>query len=113
MVARQLGLTALYNQMHHAEVHDQAIARLRELHVEIDQSVAEAYGWDDLRLDHGFHQTEQGTRFSISPPARREVLRRLLELNHQRYADEIARGVAVGKSPRNGHHPGQMELVEA
>jgi hypothetical protein len=46
-----------------------------------------------LNLDHGFHQTKQGIRFTISEAARREVLQRLLQLNHERYAEEVAQGL--------------------
>ena len=44
--------------------------------------------WSDLDLGHGFHQTKQGIRYTISEVARREVLDRLLALNHERYAQE-------------------------
>jgi NAD-dependent deacetylase len=54
----------------------------------MDQAVAVAYGWDGLELGHDFHDTPQGLRYTISEPARREVLGRLLELNHQRYEEE-------------------------
>lgn len=54
------------------------------MHVEMDNAVAKAYGWDDIDLGHGFHETKQGLRFTISEVARREVLQRLLELNHER-----------------------------
>jgi len=69
------------------------IQTLRELHGSIDQEMAIAYGWQDLDLGHGFHKTKQGDRFTISETARREVLDRLLELNHQRYAKEVAQGL--------------------
>ena len=59
----------------------------------MDQAVAAAYGWTDLDLDHSFHETKQGTRFTISESARREVLARLLKLNHERYAEEVAQGL--------------------
>ena len=59
----------------------------------MDQAVAAAYGWQDINLGHGFHDTKQGIRYTISEPARREVLDRLLELNHQRYAEEVAAGL--------------------
>jgi hypothetical protein len=55
--------------------------------------VRDAYGWSDLDLDHGFHDTPQGLRFTLGPTARTEVLDRLLELNHQRYAEEFAAGL--------------------
>jgi hypothetical protein len=38
-------------------------------------------------------------RFTISEPARLEVLRRLSELNRQRYQDEVERGLHGGKQP--------------
>ena len=66
---------------------------MRALHKEIDEAVARTYGWDDLDLGHGFHVTKQGLRYTISEEARREVLGRLLQLNHERYAEEVAMGL--------------------
>ena len=59
----------------------------------MDNAVAAAYGWTDLDLGHGFHETKQGVRYTISEPARREVLARLLKLNHERYAEEVKQGL--------------------
>jgi hypothetical protein len=71
------------------------------LHVEMDRAVAAVYGWSDLALGHGFHQTKQGLRFTISEPARREVLARLLKLNHERHAEELRQGlVGVKAKPK-------------
>lgn len=56
----------------------------------MDKAVAAAYGWSDLDLGHGFHETKQGMRFTICEAARHEVLARLLKLNHERYAEEVA-----------------------
>ena len=93
MLTRQQGLTATNNRFHNPDERAADIARLRELHVEMDRAVAAAYGWDDLDLDHGFHETAQGLRFTIDEQARRDILGRLLELNHQRYAEEVAAGL--------------------
>jgi len=93
MLARQEGLTRTYNRFHNPEENAEDIATLRRLHVEMDYAVAVAYGWADLALDHGFHQTKQGLRYTISEPARREVLGRLLSLNHARYAEEVRQGL--------------------
>ena len=49
------------------------------------------------KADHGFHDTKQGVRFTISEPARREVLQRLLKLNHARYAEEVQQGLHAKK----------------
>jgi hypothetical protein len=101
MLDRQLGLTKLYNLVHDESANAPDVRRLREIHVEVDQATSQAYGWSDLDLGHGFHDTRQGRRFTIRPAARVEVLDRLLELNHQRHAEETAKGLhAKGKPKR-------------
>ncbi len=97
MIARREGLTTTYNRFHspHEVSHD--IATLRSMHVEMDHAVADAYGWTDLELGHGFHQTKQGIRYTISEAARLTVLDRLLALNHERYAAEQAAPAARPK----------------
>ena len=102
MRARWEGLTTTYNRFHDPDESAADIARLRELHVAMDQAVAAAYGWEDLELGHGFHETEQGVRFTIREAARRQVLTRLLELNHQRYAEEVAAGLHGKKGSHRG-----------
>ena len=93
--AHKEGLTKLYNRFHdptpgsrHADVET-----LRELQIQLDGAVAAAYKWDDVDLNHGFHQTKQGVRFTICEAARRRILDRLLELNHQRYEKEVAQNL--------------------
>jgi hypothetical protein len=93
MQARGEGLTKTYNRFHTPGERAADIAGLRALHAEMDRAVAAAYGWGDLALDHGFHLTKQGTRYTISEAAQREVLARLLRLNHVRYAEEEACGL--------------------
>jgi hypothetical protein len=91
--AHKCGLTDFYNRLNDENTSDKEIVAFRQLHVEMDQAVAAAYGWTDLDLGHGFHETKQGVRFTISEPARREVLQRLLKLNHERYAEEEKQGL--------------------
>ena len=100
MQTRQEGLTKTYNRFHDRGEASADIARLRALHVELDQAVAAAYGWHDLDLGHGFHPTKQGERYTLSEPARRTVLDRLLALNHQRYAEEVKAGLHNKKNPK-------------
>lgn len=47
----------------------------RYVHAEMDRAVASIYGWNDLELGHGFHETAQGVRFTVSESARRESRR--------------------------------------
>jgi hypothetical protein len=93
MLSHQQGLTKTYNRFHNPTESAEDISKLRRLHVEMDQGVAAAYGWTDLDLGHGFHETKQGVRYTISETARREVLDRLLLLNHERYAEEVKAGL--------------------
>jgi hypothetical protein len=97
MTATQLGLTKTYNRFHDPNETDPEIEKLRQLHIEMDNAVATAYNWNDLLtgdgLNHDFHQTKQGLRFTISEQNRREILDRLLQLNHQRYAEEVKQGL--------------------
>ena len=72
------------------------IVHLRALHKEMDLAVLEAYGWhiDSLRwgkaidLRHDFYEVDylpenDRVRYTIHPDARKEVLKRLLLLNHE------------------------------
>lgn len=88
MYTRQEGLTDIYNSFHNPKEVDEAIWKLRKLHIMLDQHVTAAYGWKDLDLDHGFHETKYGMRFTISESIRTEVLNRLLKLNYERYEQE-------------------------
>jgi hypothetical protein len=100
MVRTNLGLTKTYNRVHDANENDGDIARLRVLHVELDHAVRDAYDWSDLELNHHHWETPQGVRFTAGPLAKDELLDRLLELNHQRYAEEVAAGLHDKKSKK-------------
>jgi len=94
----RIGLTKLYNRFHTDTEHDPRIKNLRELQREMDAAVASAYGWEDLDLGHGFQEVpylpeNDRIRFTISETARVDVLRRLSELNRQRYQQEVAAGL--------------------
>ncbi|MGJ8720437.1 MAG: DNA methyltransferase [Salinibacterium amurskyense] len=100
MVSRGVGLTSLYNLVNSTDIDDRDICRLREIHVEVDCAVLEAYGWDDITTDHGFYTYRQMERFTVSPAARVEVLDRLLQENQRRAAFEAQNG---GKDATNKH----------
>jgi hypothetical protein len=128
-----LGLTDIYNLFHardlsaakvvkvskksaaEAERGYQGLLELRRLHVELDQAVLHAYGWDagganngsagPINLAHDFYEVEtlpenDRVRYTISPAARKEVLKRLLALNHERAKAEAAANPTKGKKKR-------------
>jgi len=85
MLRRNLGLTRLYNLVNDPGTQrDRDIDRLRDIHVEVDEATVAAYGWDDIRLDHGFNSYRQVERWTVGPATRVEVLDRLLLENHRR-----------------------------
>ena len=74
------------------------IQKLRDLQILMDNAVLEAYGWTDIDLRHDFYEVEylpenDRVRFTIHPDARREILKRLLELNHKIHEQEVADGL--------------------
>lgn len=108
MQAERIGLTKFYRRFHDANEGDERIIQLRDLHRRFDEAVAAAYGWTDLALDHGFHAVgylpeNDRARFTISEPARLEVLRRFGELNRQRYEEEQAATHAGKPRASKGH----------
>jgi hypothetical protein len=136
MLQLWLGLTDVYNLFHSrdlsaelvgeeshkpadvAEAGFQGILELRRLHRELDNAIRDAYGWNDLNLGHDFYEIEtlpenDRVRWTISPDARKEVLRRLLLLNHER-AKEQEKVVRVvkrrGKKARSAPD-GQMGML--
>jgi type I restriction-modification system DNA methylase subunit len=96
----------------------QDIAHLRKLHKTMDETVLKAYGWDDIDLSHDFYEVDylpenDRVRYTISPDARKEVLKRLLKLNHEIHEQEVKTGLhAKGKSKKKqkADAPGQMKL---
>nr|WP_193501286.1 type IIL restriction-modification enzyme MmeI [Streptomyces bellus] len=114
----QLGLTDLYNEVHSRANRSSDIQRLREIHVEIDEAVSESYlahpfaaqfGWTQLNLNHDFHETPHGLRWTVDPNIQIEMNDRLLELNHAVYTDEVRRGLHNKKSTNRRKQPTQMK----
>ena len=118
-----LGLTDIYNLFHTRDLTPERVAKvskktleeaeagyagiieLRRLHVELDTAIRDAYGWHDLNLGHDFIEVEtlpenDRVRYTLSPEARKEVLKRLLALNHQRAAEQAATAIAVKPKTR-------------
>lgn len=103
MIAADEGMTKTYNRFHKPSERGAAIQRLRELHDEMDRAVLRAYGWhdlaDELKPEFLTEETEddhtyQG-RYFWNAEGRDRVLSRLLALNAERHAEEVAAGKAT------------------
>ena len=108
-----IGLTELYNRFHRPTDGQPMLSQLRRLHAQVDANVCHAYGWSDVALDHGFYVGDErysealleglspkerkkrlsDVRFTVSPEARKELLKRLLKLNHERHEEEFKNGL--------------------
>ena len=72
----------------------------------MDETVLNAYGWQDINLAHDFYEVDylpenDRVRYTISPDARKEVLKRLLKLNHEIHEQEVKAGLhAKGKTKK-------------
>ena len=103
MITRNEGLTKTYNRFHARGENAADIARLRQLHHEMDVAVLRAYGWDDLadRAAPEFieQEADEGktpkTRLDWPSDFKDEVLARLLALNATRAAEERAAGLVA------------------
>jgi hypothetical protein len=105
MRRRDVGLTKLYNLVNDSKIADsvdQDVTRLRQLHVELDRHVLDAYGWSDVELGYGFHSYRRMQRWTVSPAARVEILDLLLEENHRRaereqQSNRVLTGIEIPK----------------
>ena len=98
MCREKIGLTQLYNGLNDPNLKTNEYDDLREIQIQIDNAVRDAYGWTDLDLKHGFHEVgylpaNDNVRFTISESARIEVLKRLAKLNKERWEEEEAAGL--------------------
>lgn len=105
MLLRQIGLTSLYNLFHNPSETDAELEEMRLLQREIDIAVRDSYGWQDIDLEHGFHEVgylpaNDNIRYTISEPARIETLKRLSALNRQRWEEEEKAGLHKKKGKK-------------
>ena len=111
MVKHDEGLTKTYNRFHDPNETDSDIQRLRELHAAMDRAVLDAYGWADIPTDCKFlldYEIDEETwgkkrkpyRYRWPEEVHNEVLARLLDLNRERYAEEVAAGLHAEKGTR-------------
>ncbi|VBT21719.1 Type I restriction-modification system methyltransferase subunit [Burkholderia pseudomallei] len=93
MTDEKIGLTGLYNRFHSPECNLSSVLELRRLHAKLDCLVLSSYGWQDIEPKHGFFDAQylpegDRIRFGLGSEARLEVLRRLSNLNRERYEAE-------------------------
>ena len=136
MLRLWLGLTDIYNLFHDrdltpaevarvskkpadADAGYQGILQLRALHRELDEAVLAEYGWaGQISLGHDFHEVEtlpenDRVRYTISPAARKEIIRRLLDLNQKRHAKELAAAPTAVEAKKTTRKPKSKPIAAA
>jgi len=112
-IEKQFGKETLYlwNHLHRTPNtcdFNQAVAdifELRRLHRQMDETVLKAYGWTDIHLAYDFYEVDylpenDRTRYTIAPAARKEILKRLLKLNHDIHEQELQEGKGPKGKPK-------------
>jgi len=110
LTKREWGLTRLSNSIHDSDCSDSDIQELRSSIAALDMSVLDAYGWSDIELNHDFHHVDylpagRNLRYTISEPARLEILHRLADLNLQRHKEEANQGSTGSDSVKSASKP--------
>jgi len=107
MVRNNQGLTKTYNRFHDPGEISDDIVELRRLHHAMDFAVLDAYGWTGLQPECDFFSEFEGKdeddeesvpkkkrfRYRWPDEIRDDVLARLLDLNQQRYEEEVRAGL--------------------
>lgn len=100
------GLTDLMNSVNTPAVEASVIMELRKLMTIVDQEVVQSYGWNDVETSYDFRKFNQGSvndpwRWALSDEVGIELMRRLIDLNRQRFEDfSPIVGTAVGSQKR-------------
>ena len=89
----------------------------------MDETVLKAYSWEDINLAHDFYEVyylpeNDRVRYTISPDVRKEILKRLLKLNHEIHEQELKTGLHAkgitkkkkAKKKQKADSPLQMKL---
>ena len=129
----KIGLTKTYNLFHTKDLSVETIMKeseadeetagsgyrdilhLRELHREMDMAVLLAYRWPDIFPRHDFYEMDylpenDRTRFTISPDSRKEILKRLLKLNHDIHQNEL--NELPSPTPKTKKQPKSKPITE-
>ncbi|AZP00881.1 hypothetical protein QIH47_24780 [Klebsiella pneumoniae] len=98
MVNKNVGMTKFYNEFHNPAINSPSLSKLRELQVSINHAVLRAYGFDDIDLNHDFHEVAylpegKNIRYTICESAREKLLYRLASLNKIRYEEGQKGGI--------------------
>ena len=114
MIEKNIGLTEVQNLLHDEELNNSILVfndvlQLRSLQCDLDHAIVKAYGWDDLKLDHGFYEVDYLSekdrhRFTIHPDTRKVILQRLLLLNKEifKIENQITKNISTYN---NGYKP--------
>jgi hypothetical protein len=94
----RMSMTQFYNRLHDPRAREASFIGAREALVALDRAVIGCYGFN-IDLEYDFHEVahlpeNDRMRFTPSPNACQLILRRLVELNRERYQQEVQDGLA-------------------
>lgn len=103
LIDRNIGLTKLFNLLHNNSCNADDINNLRNAIINIDKEVINAYRFENINLEYNFHEQDylpenDNIRYIFNSDTRKEILQRLLELNHKIHEEEVKAGLWDKKS---------------
>ena len=83
----------------------------------MDKAVLKAYGWEDIDFAHDFYEVgylseNDRVRYTISPDARKEVLKRLLKLNHEIHEQEVKASLHTKGKTKKKHKTNASKQIK-
>ncbi|HAT1993809.1 TPA: ATP phosphoribosyltransferase regulatory subunit [Legionella pneumophila] len=88
------GMTKFYNDFHDPGQNSNTVGELRKMQIDMNYAVLKAYGFENINLNHDFHEVGylpkgKNIRFTISENARDQLLSRLAILNKTYHEREV------------------------
>ncbi|CZH02516.1 DNA methyltransferase [Legionella pneumophila serogroup 1] len=94
MQLQDKGMTKFYNDFHDPIHNSNTVGELRKMQIDMNYAVLKAYGFENIDLNHDFHEVGylpkgKNIRFTISENARDQLLSRLAILNKTYHEREV------------------------
>lgn len=110
------GLTEVMNAVHTPANTDATFVELRNLLANVDAQVAAAYGWTDIEISYDFREFAGGSvndpwRWALSEDVTDELMRRLTDLNRQRFEELLLAEATVPTPAKRGRRSKGVSLV--
>lgn len=115
MHTNSIGLTDFCNRLHDKNNEEPFFNEFKKILIDLDNEVVKLYSLTSIKLRHDFYEVDylpenDRVRFTIHPDAKKEVLKRLLELNHKIHEEEVKNGLWEKKAKGKKYKSNEEEI---